>query len=135
MKTLSDSTGTRGALPLTEADLAAARHDVPRRLGALPFPPGVASRSLWVLFLGEAGVWTHAVLPVDSRLDKPDPEHISQRSGRLRLQGGVRGGDGPGDRALAVLRDRAGGRAGVLPADGEPPPGRTLAGRYPDRTA
>jgi hypothetical protein len=78
MRTLSDSPGTGGGLPLTEADLAAARHDVPRRLGALPFQPGAASRSLWVVFLGEEGIWTHAVLPVDSRLDKPDTEHITR---------------------------------------------------------
>lgn len=78
MGILSDSTGTRGRFPLTEADLAAARDDVPRRLGALPFPPGAGSRSLWVVFLGEEGVWTHAVLPVDSRLDKPDHEHITR---------------------------------------------------------
>ena len=78
MGTLSDSTGTRGGLPLTEADLAAARNDVTRRLGALPFLPESATRSLWVVFLGQAGVWTHAVLPVDDRLDKPDPEHITR---------------------------------------------------------
>jgi hypothetical protein len=80
MGILSDSTGTRGGLPLTEADLAAARHDVSRHLGALPFPPGSASRSLWVVFLGQAGAWTHAVLPVDDRLDKPDAEHITRLS-------------------------------------------------------
>jgi hypothetical protein len=34
-------------------------------------------RSLWVIFIGEWGVWTHAVLPVDDRLDMPDKESIS----------------------------------------------------------
>lgn len=78
MGTLSESTGTRSGCLLTEEELAAARADVPRRLGTLPFLPGAASRSLWVVFLGQAGVWTHAVLPVDDRLDKPDPDHIAR---------------------------------------------------------
>jgi hypothetical protein len=77
MGTLSESTGTRGVRLLTEDELVAARADVPHRLGTLPFLPGTASRSLWVVFLGETGVWTHAVLPVDDRLDKPDPDHIA----------------------------------------------------------
>ncbi len=77
MGTLSESTATRGGRPLTGAELAAARAEVPQRLGTLPFLPGAASRSLWVVFLGETGVWTHAVLPVDDRLDKPDPDHIA----------------------------------------------------------
>jgi hypothetical protein len=80
MRTLSDSTDTRNGLPLSEAGLAAARHEVAWSLGDLPFFPGAASRSLWVVFLGPAGVWTHAVLPVDDRLDKPDPEHITRLS-------------------------------------------------------
>jgi hypothetical protein len=77
MGTLSETIDDRGGRPFTAAELAAARADVPLRLGALPFLPGSASRSLWVVFLGETGVWTHAVLPVDDRLDKPDPDHIA----------------------------------------------------------
>lgn len=80
MRTLSGSTDTGGAAPLTEDGLAAARREVAWSLGDLPFFPGAASRSLWVVFLGAAGVWTHAVLPVDDRLDKPDPEHITRLS-------------------------------------------------------
>ena len=60
MRTLSDSTDTRAGLPLTQAGLDAARHEVAWTLGDLPFHPGAASRSLWVVFLGAAGVWTHA---------------------------------------------------------------------------
>jgi hypothetical protein len=37
---------------------------------------GLAARC-WKLFIGEWGVWTHAVLPVDDRLDTPDMESIS----------------------------------------------------------
>ena len=73
--TVSDSAGT---LPLTEAQIDAARRDVPQRLGTLPYSPGAArSRSLWVIFLGKRGIWTHAVLPIDDRLDMPDREDIA----------------------------------------------------------
>jgi hypothetical protein len=42
---------------------------------ALPFQSGAKiSRSLWVLFIGEWGVWPHAVLPVDDSLGIPDDE-------------------------------------------------------------
>ena len=40
-------------------------------------PVALISRSLWVIFIGEWGVWTHAVLPVDDRLDMPDKESIT----------------------------------------------------------
>jgi hypothetical protein len=78
MGTLSESIGIRSGCLLTEAELAAARAGVAQHLGTLPFLPGAASRSLWVVFLGQTGVWTHAVLPVDDRLDKPDPDHIAR---------------------------------------------------------
>jgi hypothetical protein len=53
--------------------------DMPRRLGALPTPPGTAfSRSLWVLSVGEGWMWPHAVLPIDDRLDMPDQDHITR---------------------------------------------------------
>jgi hypothetical protein len=78
MGTLSYSTDTPSGFPLTEAELAAARHDVPRRLGALPFPPGAAfSRSLWVVFIGKWGIWSHAAMPVDDRVDLPEQENIA----------------------------------------------------------
>ena len=49
-----------------------------RDLGAMPFEPGaLISRSLWVILIGEWGVWTRAVLPVDDRLDMPDQENIT----------------------------------------------------------
>ena len=47
-------------------------------LGALPFRSGApVSRSLWVIFIGEWGVWHHATLPVDDRLDMPDEKNIT----------------------------------------------------------
>jgi hypothetical protein len=104
MRTLSDSTGTRGELPLTEAGLDAARHEVAWTLGDLPFHSGAASRSLWVVFLGTAGVWTHAVLPVDNRLDKPDPGHIGHLSEIVGITLEFPLTRGSGEEALVVLR-------------------------------
>jgi hypothetical protein len=52
------------------------RHDVPRRLGKLPFTEAAASRSLWVVYVGAGRVWTHAVLPVDDRPGMPDADRI-----------------------------------------------------------
>ena len=78
MDTLSDIPDTSYKLPLGEADQAALRAAVLRDLGALPFEPGaLISRSLWVIFIGEWGVWTHAVLPVDDSLDIPDRKSIA----------------------------------------------------------
>jgi hypothetical protein len=52
---------------------------VPRKLGTLPFGPNhEITRSLWVVFLGEWGFWTHAVLPLDNRLDMGDPDNIAR---------------------------------------------------------
>ena len=49
----------------------------------MPFTPGAPiSRSLWVIFIGERGAWTHAVLPVDDSLGLPDDEHLRGFRGR-----------------------------------------------------
>ena len=78
MDTLSSVSVTNYELPLSEAGQAALRSAVLSDLGALPFEPGaLISRSLWVIFIGEWGVWTRAVLPVDDRLDMPDEENIA----------------------------------------------------------
>jgi hypothetical protein len=72
MDTLSDIPDTSYELPLSEADQAALRPALLRDLGAMPFTPGAPiSRSLWVIFIGEWGAWTHAVLPVDDSLGMP----------------------------------------------------------------
>jgi len=78
MDTLSYSSDTNYELPLSEADQTALRPALLHDLGALPFKPGaLISRSLWVIFLGKWGVWTHATLPVDDRLGMPDEENIT----------------------------------------------------------
>jgi len=78
MDTLSNIPDTSYEIPLSEADQTALRPALLRDLGAMPFEPGaLISRSLWVIFIGEWGVWTHAVLPVDDRLDMPDQENIT----------------------------------------------------------
>ena len=78
MHTLSDIPDTSYELPLSEADQAALRPALLRDLGAMPFTPGAPiSRSLWVIFVGEWGAWTHAVLPVDDSLGMPDDENLT----------------------------------------------------------
>lgn len=101
-------------LPLTAADLALARYDVLRDLGALPFrPDDTITRSLWVIFVGEWGIWTHAVVPVDNRLDMGDPDNIA---GDCELVASLMGPPGchEGEEALVVLR---------RPAPPDPSPG------------
>jgi hypothetical protein len=78
MDTLSNASDTKYELPLSETDQTTLRPALLRDLGALPFIPGaLISRSLWVIFIGEWGVWTRATLPIDDRLDVPDKENIT----------------------------------------------------------
>jgi hypothetical protein len=78
MDTLSNISDTGYDLPLSEADQTALRPALLHDLGTMPFSPGaLISRSLWVIFIGEWGVWTHATLPIDDRLDMPDRENIT----------------------------------------------------------
>jgi hypothetical protein len=78
MDTLSNTSDTNYELPLSKADQTALRPALLHDLGALPFRPGaLISRSLWVIFIGKWGVWTHATLPVDDRLGMPDKENIT----------------------------------------------------------
>jgi len=87
MGTLSDISDTSYELPLSEADQTALRPVLLHDLAALPFEPGaLISRTLWVIFIGRWGVWTHATLPVDNRLDMPDKENIT---GLCDLVGGL----------------------------------------------
>jgi hypothetical protein len=46
-------------------------------LGPCLGPDDLFTRSLWLVFIGAWGPWTHAVLPVDDRLDLPDQELIA----------------------------------------------------------
>src|SRR5260370_8053739 len=78
MDTLSNTSDTKYELPLSEADQTALRPVLLHDLGTLPFRPGaLISRSLWVIFIGKWGIWTHATLPIDDRLDIPDEENIT----------------------------------------------------------
>jgi hypothetical protein len=78
MGTLSNISNTSYEIPLSEADQTALRPALLHDLGAMPFEPeALISRSLWVVFIGEWGVWTRAVLPVDDRLDMPDRKTIT----------------------------------------------------------
>jgi hypothetical protein len=78
MDTLSNISDTSYQLPLSKADQTALRPALLHDLGTMPFESGaLISRSLWVIFIGEWGVWTHATLPVDDRLDMPDKESIT----------------------------------------------------------
>ena len=79
MNTLSNPSDTNYELPLSETDQTALRPALLHDLGALPFKPGaLISRSLWVIFIGKWGVWTHATLPVDDGSDMPDKENITE---------------------------------------------------------
>jgi hypothetical protein len=78
MGILSNMSDTSYEIPLSEADQIALRPVFLHDLGAMPFESGaLISRSLWVIFIGEWGVWTHAILPVDDRLDMPDRKSIT----------------------------------------------------------
>jgi hypothetical protein len=104
MNTLSNSADTSYEIPYSEAALIALRPAVLRDLGSRPFPPGaLISRSLWVVFIGEGGIWTRAVLPVDGSLDIPDEEHII---GLCHLVGSLIRPPGchPDEKAMVVLR-------------------------------
>lgn len=92
--------------PLSEADQTAMRSALLHDLGALPFVPGaVFSRSLWVIFIGRWGAWTHATLPVEDSLVAAD-ESIA---GMCDLAGSLIGPPAchADEKAMIVLR-RAG---------------------------
>lgn len=114
MDTVIDPIAARGCVPLTEAEVAAERHELPSHLGTLPFVSGAASRSLWVVYVGKRWIWTHAVLPVDDRLDMPDQARVKGLSEIVAMSIGppLCRGD---EEALVVLRRP--GPAAVSQAD------------------
>jgi len=69
--------------PLDWIDISIGRYQVASRIGELPFDDyedyNDCSRSLWVTFIGEWGVWTRAVVPVDDRLDAGDPATVAAK--------------------------------------------------------
>jgi hypothetical protein len=78
MDTLSNPVATEPEPPLTEAGQAALRDDMLSSLGTMPFLPGaLISRSLWLIFICPWGFRNPVVLPVDDRLDLPEPDDIA----------------------------------------------------------
>jgi len=79
MDTLSYLIATEPEPPLTEAGQAALRDDVLSRLGTGPFPPGARiSRILWLILICRRGFRNPVILPVDDRLDLPEPDDIAR---------------------------------------------------------
>jgi hypothetical protein len=75
MDTFTNISDTGDELPLGDADQTALRSALLHDLGAMPFRlDELISRSLWRVFIGAWGAWTHAALPADDRLDRPDEE-------------------------------------------------------------
>jgi hypothetical protein len=53
--------------PIEPIDISLARWQVANRIGKLPFDGYEAcTRSLWLVFAGDWGVWVRAVIPVDN---------------------------------------------------------------------
>ncbi len=78
MDTYTDIPDTSYEIPMSEAEQVALRPALLRDLGVMPFgPDDEITRSLWVIFVGEWGVYTRATLPVDNRQDMPDAENIA----------------------------------------------------------
>jgi hypothetical protein len=69
--------------PIEPIDISLARMQVAGRIGKLPFDDEYeeCSRSLWVVFAGDWGVWVRAVIPVDNRLDAGDPATVAAKCG------------------------------------------------------
>jgi hypothetical protein len=59
--------------PIEPIDISLARWQVASRIGKLPYDGFEAcTRSLWLVFASDWGVWVRAVIPVDNRLDAED---------------------------------------------------------------
>jgi hypothetical protein len=87
MDTLSYLVATEPEPPLTEAGQAALRDDVLSRLGTGPFPPGARiSRILWLILICRRGFRNPVILPVDHRLDLPEPDDIARWRDLLALE-------------------------------------------------
>ena len=71
-------------LPLGPAEIAAAYDFVPRDIGELPFgSDDLITRSLWLVRVGEWGIYTKACLPVDDRLDLGDAGNVRAMCGLM----------------------------------------------------
>lgn len=65
--------------PIEPVDAALACFQLASRIGRQPFDEDECSRSLWVVILGDWGVWVRAVVPVDDRLDAADRANLTAR--------------------------------------------------------
>jgi hypothetical protein len=67
--------------PIEPIDISLARWQVASRIGKLPFDGYEAcTRSLWLVFAGDWGVWVRAVIPVGNRLDAEDRATLVAKS-------------------------------------------------------
>ena len=70
--------------PIEPIDISLARFQVASRIGEQPFDGYEAcTRSLWVVFAGDWGVWVRAVIPVDNRLDAEDRAALAAKSAEV----------------------------------------------------
>jgi hypothetical protein len=75
---MNDMSTINNRFPLGDADQTALRSAVLHDLEALPYIPGaLVSRSLWIIFVGRYGAWTHASLPVEDSLGMADEDGIA----------------------------------------------------------
>jgi hypothetical protein len=66
--------------PIEPIDISLARWQVASRIGKLPYDGFEAcTRSLWLVFASDWGVWVRAVIPVDNRLDSEDRATLAAR--------------------------------------------------------
>src|SRR5580700_7664820 len=67
--------------PIEPIDIALARFQLAGRIGKQPFDEDdeECSRSLWIVMVGEWGVWVRAVIPVDDRLDAEDRANLTAK--------------------------------------------------------
>jgi hypothetical protein len=66
-------------VPLTEAEQASLADEVLYELACVPIPPDApCTRAAWVIMISSRGAMTRAILPVDNRLDRPEPAVITE---------------------------------------------------------
>jgi hypothetical protein len=66
--------------PIEPIDISLARRQVASRIGKVPFDEyEECSRSLWMVFCGDWGVWTRAVIPIDDQIEPGDPALIAAK--------------------------------------------------------
>lgn len=66
--------------PLEPITISLARFELAHRISKLPFSPyEEVTRSVWVAFAGDWGVWVRERIPVDDRLDMDDPANLTAK--------------------------------------------------------